>query len=478
MRPRSLSRQLLATYVTLLALGLLVASVLSGAQIAAQEIERTQRSLALQAQIIANALREPIEHGSQYAALGRSLNDLVNSYAQSIGGRVTVFDPQLQVVTSSDSAVPPHQAASDAELIDVQRGVSLPAIRWDEWRKEQRLFVAAPVIGNRAAILGYVQLSVSMAPINAERAQIWLTFAVIGGLVLLATIGASIWVARQIAAPVQTLTATSEQIAAGKLDERVMPGGPIEIRRLGDAFNQMAERVQEMMAQQRAFVDNAAHELRSPLTGLRLRIEMLQTHGANDVALTQRYLGQMEREIGYLQRVVDHLLTLASVEQNKQAAPKTALDLAPVLYDLSDEVTPLAQQANVTLQVNVPDHLPTVQANPDQMRIAIRNLLDNAIKYTRQGGTVTLAACATGAHIEITVSDTGIGIPAEALPHVFDRFYRLDAAHSRDRSTRLGGGAGLGLSLVQAIIQAHGGAIRLASQVGAGSTFTIELPSE
>jgi signal transduction histidine kinase len=361
------------------------------------------------------------------------------------------------------------------ELIDAQRGITRPSIRWDTFRSEQRLFVAAPIAGDRSAVLGYVQLSVSMTPIIEERVHIFVTFAGISVVVLLVTILASILLARQIVVPVQHLTMTSEQIAAGKLDERVTPAGPSEVRRLGDAFNQMADRVQVMMAQQRAFVDNAAHELRSPLTGLRLRIEMLQTHSASNAALTQRYLSQMERELGYLQRVVDHLLALASAEQNEQAAPKTALDLSRVLYDLPDEMSPLAQHARVTLETDLPEHLPAVLANPDQMRIAIRNLLDNAVKYTRPGGAVNFSARATDERVEIVVRDTGAGIPADALPHVFDRFYRVDAAHSRSSATSVGG-VGLGLSLVQAIIKAHGGMIRVTSQIGSGSAFTIELP--
>jgi signal transduction histidine kinase len=237
-----------------------------------------------------------------------------------------------------------------------------------------------------------VQVSIPTAPIYAEMRQTWLTFLVIGGIVLFVTIAASTFIARQIAVPVQKLTATSEQIAAGRLNERVSPAGPDELHRLGVAFNQMAERVQAMIAQQRAFVDNAAHELRSPLTSLRLRIEMLQTRGKNDSDLTQRYLGQMEREVGYLQRLVEHLLALASVENSDQAAPKTSLDLAPILYDVADGMSEVAQQAGLTLQTDIPEHLPAIEANAEQMNSLIRNLIDNATKYTRSSGTITLTA--------------------------------------------------------------------------------------
>ena len=472
MPTRSLSSRLLLTFVTLMVFGLGSVIVLSGWRLTAQDLAHSQRDLELQAQIIANALRDPVQQGdpTDRTTVRRSLDALVVSYAQSIGGRVTLVDPQSNVVFSSDSVVPTHVQENHSEITAARNGISQPSIRWDEWSKEERLFVAAPVAG-RDHSLGLVQVSIPTAPIYAEIRQTWLTFFVIGGVVLLVTIAASTLIARQIAVPVLKLTATSEQIAAGRLDERVSPAGPNEVRRLGVAFNRMAERVQEMIAQQRTFVDNAAHELRSPLTSIRLRIEMLQTRGKNDAELTQHYLGQMEREVSYLQRLVEHLLALASVENMERAAPKTSLDLARILYDVTDEMSQVAQQAGLTLQTEIPDHLPMVKANADQMNSMIRNLIDNAIKYTRRGGTVTLTATSARDEIEIRVADTGIGIPADALPRIFDRFYRVDTARSRKE-----GGAGLGLSLVRSIAEAHGGHVDVQSRVNEGSLFTIVLP--
>lgn len=472
MLPRSLQSRLLLTFVTLMALGLGGVILLSGWQLTAQSLDRSKQALGLQGQIIANALREPIERGNDAGVnVGRSLDALIGSYAQGIGGRVTLVDPQSNVMLSSDPAVPVHIAENHNELIAARDGVLQSNIRWDQWGKEERLFVAAPIIGDRGQELGFVQLSLPTAPIYAEQQRTWLMFIVIGVVVLLVTVAASTLIARQIAIPVQKLTSTSEQIAAGHLDERVSPAGPNEILRLGVAFNRMAERVQEMMAQQREFVDNAAHELRSPLTSLRLRIEMLQTRGKNDAELTQHYLAQMEREVGYLQRMVDHLLALASVESGERAAPQKPLDLSRILYAVTDAMSDTVQQAGLKLQTDIPEHLPEIQANAEQMNMMIRNLIDNAIKYTRRGGTIKLVAETTRDEIEIQVTDTGIGIPADALPQIFDRFYRVDASHSRAQ-----GGAGLGLSLVRSIAEAHGGRVDVLSRVNEGSAFKVYLP--
>ncbi len=468
---RRFSFRLLLTFLTLIVVGVGSLILLAGWRISAQAMEQNAAQLELQATLIANALRDPFEHADvRRANEGRSLESLIVSYAQNVNGCVTLFDANLKFIASSDAQVVARPEENRAELIAARQGAPHFDVRWDDTRAEHRLFVAVPIEGEHGRDAGYVQLSVKTAPIYATIAGTWLGLLMIGGIVLVATALASVWLARQIAVPVQHLTTTSERIADGHLDERVAPSGPDEITRLGLAFNRMAERVQTMLEQQREFVDNAAHELRSPLTSLRLRIEMLQAHGEKDQALTQRYLGQMAREISYLQRLVDHLLALTTVE-NGEPAPRLALDLARMLYELSDEVEPLIQEAKLNLRVEVPEHLPSVSVNPEQMKILLRNLFDNAIKYTPANGTITLAANASGKEIAISVRDTGIGIPAESLPHIFDRFYRVDRAHSRAH-----GSTGIGLSLVQAIAQAHQGRIKVQSRVNQGSEFTIYLP--
>ncbi len=470
--PSSLSSRLLITYVTLMALGIGGVMALTGQRIASENIQQTEHELELQAHIVANALRDPIQRTHEGETTGgRSLDALIASYASSIGGRVTLLDAQRNVVTSSDPQVPLHTEDNHPEFVAASAGTEQFDIRMDEWTKQERLFVAAPILAEHAQSLGFVQVSVPMAPIYAEVWQLWLGLFGIAGIVLLITVIVSALLARQIAIPVQGLTTTSEQIAAGRLDERVTPAGPSETRRLGVAFNKMADQVQEMIGQQRAFVDNAAHELRSPLTSLRLRLEMLQAHGQSDAELTQHYLEQMEREVGYLQRLTDHLLALATVEEGA-GAPRVSVDLSHLLYEFADHMSAVVQQAGLTLQVDVPDHLPRVEANPEQMAMLIRNLVDNAIHYTRRGGSVTLAARRANGGVEIRVSDTGMGIPPEELSHIFDRFYRVDRARTRRQ-----GGTGLGLSLVRSIAEAHGGHVRVESRVNEGTTFTVDLPA-
>src|SRR5581483_2641581 len=393
-------------------------------------------------------------------------------YARTLGARVTLVDARLQTVVTSDPQQAPADQSAAPELLAARQGRAAADIRRDVASGEERLFVAAPIAEDRRGPIGFVQLARPMAPVYAEIGRLWLSLLAAGGAMLLLTVLVSLALARRLAGPVLDLTRASERLAQGALAERARPSGPAEIRQLGQAFNRMAERLQEMLARQQAFVAHAAHEFRSPLAGLRLRLEMLQRADArDDPALAQRYLGQMEGEVEHLRQLVDHLLVLVSLDEGQQP-PRVALDLAPLLYAVADEVGPLARAAGIELRVDVPPHLPLLSASPEQLRIVVRNLLDNAIKYTPAGGQITLAAQAAAGALQVQVRDTGVGIPADALPHVFDRFYRVDAARSGRQ-----GGAGLGLALVRAIVAAHGGEVQAASAPGVGSTFTVRLPT-
>ena len=469
---RSLQARLLLTYLALVSLGLggLILSV--GVRLQQAAVDTVEHDLEIQSFVIANALRDPLhdwlEDKDQRA--GRAVDSLIQSYAQEAGVRVTLTDPRLNVRFSSYPPAVNSREERRPELAAALAGAEQHDIRWDEWQREERLFVAAPVLDEDGRTGAVVQLSMPTAPIYADMRRTWLSLLAMAAVVLGVTTLVSLSLARQIARPIQSLTRVTEAMAAGDLTAKVSPAGPDEIERLARAFNVMAERVRTMLAREQEFSAHAAHELRSPLTSLSLRLEMLQTYQPAQADMTAHYLAQMDREVKYLQRVVDHLLTLAALDEDQQP-PRTTLDLAPLLYEVADQMTPLVQQAGLSIRVDAPPHLPPVCVNPDQMRIVVTNLLDNAIKYTPAGGHIVLTAGGDNDSVTIAVADTGIGIPADALPHIFERFYRVDKARSRKQ-----GGAGLGLALVHSIVTAHGGVLDVASQPDHGATFTVRLP--
>jgi signal transduction histidine kinase len=484
--PRKLHARLLLTYLVLTGMGLGGLIVWMGLRLQAAVHERAVHDLHVQALVIANALAEPFEQWRDPTSGDRpAFEALVRSYAHSVGARVTVLSPALHVLVSSDETVPMAVVQASPEMEAAWTGQARQDVRWDAWRQEWRVFVAALLRPEERAFDGIVQLSIPLAPLTREIRRTWLWLLTAGGVILAVTSLVSLGLAYQVTEPIRHLTTVTDAIAGGKLEQRVTPAGPDEVARLGRTLNRMAAYVQGMLARQQAFVAHAAHELRSPLASLRLRLEMVQCHGPTNLDLTQRYLQQMEHDVDHLQRLVDHLLALASLDEGVVPA-LTPVDLAPLLHELAEALTPLAQAAGVRVRVDVPAHLPAVLANADAIRMIVRNLLDNAITYTPPSGLVTLQATIADhpgetararaqdvqpSSLVVHVMDTGPGIPPDHLPHIFERFYRVDTARARRR-----GGAGLGLALVRAATEAQGGSVTVASTMDVGSTFTVRLP--
>lgn len=219
------------------------------------------------------------------------------------------------------------------------------------------------------------------------------------------------------------------------------------------------------------FVANVSHELKTPLTAIQGAVETLLDGAAEDAEGRRTFLGAVRDEGERLRRLVEDLLTLASVESRQAGAAREEMEVKPFLQELSVRYGPLAQRQQVALAVEAGSAPPRIRANRDQLAQAVGNLLENAIKYNRPGGKVTLRAREQEGSLAIEVEDTGIGIPAEDLPRVFERFYRVDKARSTET-----GGTGLGLSIVKHIAEAHGGSVSVESRLGHGSRFTLVLP--
>ncbi|MER6509566.1 ATP-binding protein [Nonomuraea sp. NPDC001636] len=286
-------------------------------------------------------------------------------------------------------------------------------------------------------------------------------------LVLVLTVGVSVMAARRLVGPVNALTHAARRMRDGDSSARVQVRTTGEISELATAFNEMSEHLQRMEVQRRAMVSDVSHELRTPLSNLRGWLEAAQDGVAE---LDPALIASLVEELLLLQHIVDDLQDLALAD-----AGKLRLHLEPVhLGDLLDQVATAhrgrAEAAGLTLTTGGTG-APTLTADPVRLRQAIGNLVTNSLRYTPAGGRITLAARQDGDHVVIEVTDTGIGIRAEHLPHVFDRFWR--AEKSRNRRT---GGSGLGLAIVRDLAEAHGGTATAASTPGVRTTFALRLP--
>ncbi|MFC7546933.1 sensor histidine kinase [Plantactinospora sp. GCM10030261] len=289
--------------------------------------------------------------------------------------------------------------------------------------------------------------------------------AAAAGIAAVVIVG-TVLLSRRVLRPIGTLTATAQRLGRGDLTGRVTVRGNDELAELARSFNRMADSLQRGEERQRRLVADVAHELRTPLANLRGYLEAL-----SDGVITpdQELFASLLEEAVLQQRIVDDLQELALAEAGNLAYHRVRVDLAELLETCATAHHARAEAAGVSLRVAA-DPV-AVRADPDRLRQVVGNLVTNAIRASTAGGSVRLVASHTDTEAIVRVVDTGSGIAADALPHVFDRFWRADAA--RGRRT---GGSGLGLAIARQIVTDHQGTIAVESEVGAGTTFTITLP--
>jgi two-component system phosphate regulon sensor histidine kinase PhoR len=230
-----------------------------------------------------------------------------------------------------------------------------------------------------------------------------------------------------------------------------------------------AVRYQELRTE---FVANVSHELRTPLTMIQGFVETLHDGALSDPVKGPEYLAILEKHVGQLSNLVRDLLDLSRIE-SRPGLPRTVpVDVRDVARRVADLAGPAARKKSQSISLELPSTLPAVPGDPDYLERALFNLVDNAIKYSPDGGRIRVTAAAEDESVVVEIIDNGIGIPPEDQPRVFERFYRVDKSRSRDM-----GGTGLGLSIVKHVVQAHGGSVDLVSSPGRGSTFRITLPA-
>ena len=293
-----------------------------------------------------------------------------------------------------------------------------------------------------------------------------------GALALLLALFLAFWMARWVATPLQRVVSATREFGGG--EAKLLPlQGPSEIRELVGAFNAMTARVQASQKSQRDFVANVSHELKTPLTSIQGFSQALLDGTAATPDAQKQSAQVIYDEASRMYRMVLGLLDLARLDAGIADLKREPVNLTALLNSLGERFGMQAQRNGITLQVQA-ESLPPIIGDGDRLAQVFINLLDNALKFTPSGGLVQLNATSLGDSVQISVSDTGSGIPAEALPHIFERFYQVDA--SRARGAHAQRGAGLGLAIVAEIIKAHGGKINVRSAPGQGTEFTVQLP--
>ena len=289
-----------------------------------------------------------------------------------------------------------------------------------------------------------------------------------------AAVVAGLFITRQIIAPIRALSQASRRIAAGRYNERVdltgeNPNDMDELGRLAQDFNHMAENLEQTEALRRQLIGDVSHELRTPLSAIKGSMEALIDGVLPAEPETFEHIYQ---EADRLQRLVNDLQELSQVEAGAFKLDLQPLLLSDLLKTAKIRLDRQYAEKGVRLEINVPVDLPEIMADADRLSQVLFNLVGNALQYTPAGGQVTVAARRLGDEVLVSVQDTGIGIAAVHLPHVFNRFYRADRSRAR-----VSGGSGIGLTIAKHLVETHGGRIWVESPgEGQGSTFTFTLP--
>lgn len=290
---------------------------------------------------------------------------------------------------------------------------------------------------------------------------------------IIAAIALSLYLSTNITAPVHAMSLATQRIADGHYEDRVPVQGQDELAQLAMRFNQMAEKLDHVELKRRQLIGDVSHELRTPLTAIKGSME-----GLIDGVLpaTEETFQQIHAEADRLNRLVDDLQELSRVEAHAYELNLQSLDVASLVSTVAKRLSAQMEAKQIVLGFELARDLPQVLVDPDRAIQILMNLVANAAQYTPKAGRILISAKPIIGEVQISVQDTGIGIAEEHLPHIFDRFYRVD----KSRSRRAGGGSGIGLTIARALVEAHGGRIWVESageQQGSTFTFTLKKAS-
>ena len=357
--------------------------------------------------------------------------------------------------------------ARDVAVVGTPYGFGMnPEVGSGDRRSE--LVVRRPVVTASQRLVGYLELSDGPAygrDIIESVARGW----AIAGAVAVVIAGAVGWViSGRIGAPVLALAGVTARMAAGDLSARAGVHGDDEFGILASSFNEMADRLEEIVATLRQFVADAAHELHTPLTALRTNLELAAT--AHSAGERSKLLGEAESQVERLERLTIGLLDLSRLETGAVALERSVLDLVLLVREASEPYASQAEQRGQSFMLSVPGEPLRILGDPVQLARLVSNLLDNAVKFTPEGGAVRLNVWRDGRNAVLVVEDTGIGIPQDDLPRLFARFHRGGNAAPYP-------GSGLGLAIVKTIVAGHGGRI-VAEPRAEGARFVVWLPTD
>ena len=447
-------KRLLAGYVAIV---LVLAGALAipfGIVFAKRQREQFAVALERDAVVIATIYEDALQHGLEFDPTS------ADAYAQRTGVRVVVVDVEGDSVVDTDDDTP-RSFASRPEIETALSGERFSGTRYSSTLQEE-LFVAAVPVASGAKVYGAVRMTVFNDDVDEQVTRMWLSL----GLVVIVAVGATavvaFAVARSVTRPIARLGAAAALIADGDLSARAgIADAPPELADLAATFDDMAERVETLVESQRSFVADASHQLRTPLTALRLRLENIQADAAGE---EREAFDDVAFEVERLSLLIDQLLEL-SREGSASTIPVDVADIVSQRFSLWE---PVARENSVAFKMHINGDPPCdAVALPGSLEQILDNLIDNALRYTPEGSSVTVSTSSDGnGRCRIEVVDSGSGVPEEDLDRLFDRFWRGNSDEP---------GTGLGLAIVAHLVSQSGGTVTASNIPGGGLSVVVML---
>lgn len=457
-----MTRRLLVVFLTLTVVVLLVLEVPLAISYQRRQVDQLTTDVERDAVVVASFAEDTLE-----GTADADLQGIAEGYADRTDGRVVIVDAEGTALADSDPLREGERSfASRPEVAEALEGRVATGTRRSDSLGTDLVYVAVPVASG-GVVHGAVRITYPASEVAQHVREYWLRLGLAGLATILVATSVGVLLARSVARPLTRLEQAAVRLGEGDLGARGPDdAGPPEVRTLARAFNDTARRLEALVGAQDAFVADASHQLRSPITALQLRLEnLLAELDGRDAADVQASLHEVER----LSRLIDGLLALARADRRGTTATAEVVPVRALLRERAEVWAALAADEGCTVAVQAPDGL-AVEATPDRLASALDNLIANAVDASPDGGAVTLRASRTDDQVELHVEDEGPGMDAEARRRALDRFWRANEA----AGSRLGG-SGLGLPIADKLVRADGGTLELRSG-RAGLDAVVSLP--
>ena len=456
--------KLISTYLLLILVTLIVINLVICKTVFNIYIEQEKNNSFSKANIISNRVIHQLSNDRMDE---KWVQVSIDDYSKEINSRIIIVDNSNIVQLDSHNSFLGEKFYHD-EIKAALRGENSSGI-YNFKQSGRVMYIAVPVILNDE-VVGATFLSRSIDHVYYEVRHIWRKLELISVVSMAITAIVVFFLAGVIFRPLNDLKYTINKVTQGNFKEKVHVYSNDEFKEVAEAFNMMISKLEEVDNQRKDFVANVSHELRTPLTSIKILSESLINQDTFDQDIYKEFLIDIDSEVDRLNNIISDLLVLVNLDKEKLVLDKKITYINYLLEKTIFRMKVIAKQKDIDLNLKLNEKI-QIKIDEDKIQQAIINIIDNAIKYTDIKGTIEVELYKKDKYAIIKISDNGSGIPEENLEHIFERFYRVDKARSRNT-----GGTGLGLSIAWEIIAYHGGIIDVESQLGIGTDFYIKLP--